>query len=217
MSAEARSARASTRPAGHPKPKPATAGRPRRTPLREVPPPAPAVAGTGIFSIVVLGILVGGMVMLLVLNTSLAQGAFEISALNSAQRDLAVQEQKLVQQVAVAEAPEALQERARGLGMVPVASPVFLRLADGKVLGVPTPASADPFSRLPSTGAPTSSGARPTTSGAATTKPAMAAAPATPASKPSSAPSGDGAQRDPAAVTDAAVPDAPTPTTRGTR
>jgi hypothetical protein len=167
------------------------------------------VAGTGIFSLVVVGILVGGMVMLLVLNTSLAQGAFEISALTSTQRDLAVKEQKLAQQVALAEAPEALQERARGLGMVPVASPVFLRLADGKVLGVPTPAQADPFSRLPSTGAPTRSG----TSGTGPTP----TTPAKPATKPATTPTGDGAQRDPAPVADGAVPDSPTATTRETR
>ncbi len=210
MSATARSARATTRPAGRPAATPAIAGRPRRTPLREVAPPAPAVAGNGIFSLVVLGILVGGMVMLLVLNTSLAQGAFEISSLTSTQRGLAVQEQKLVQQVALAEAPEALQEQARKLGMVPVASPVFLRLADGKVLGVPTPAQADPFSRLPSTGGvPTT-----TTPGTTTTKPATTAAAA---AKPSAAPTGDGALPDPKPVTDAAVPDAPTSTSRETR
>ncbi len=216
MSATARSARATTRPAGHPKTAPTTAGRPRRTPLHEVAPPAPAVAGTGIFSLVVVGILVGGMVMLLVLNTSLAQGAFEISALTSTQRDLAVKEQKLAQQVALTEAPEALQERARGLGMVPVASPVFLRLADGKVLGVPTPAQADPFSRLPSTGAPATSGTTSGTGSTATT-PTPGAAPAKPATKPATTPGGDGAQPDPAPVVDGAVPDAPTATTRETR
>lgn len=216
MSATARSARATARPAGRPAPKPATAGRPRRTPLREVPPPAPAVAGNGVFSLVVLGILIGGMVMLLVLNTSLAQGAFEISSLTSTQRELAVQEQKLVQQVALAEAPEALQEKARTLGMVPVASPVFLRLADGKVLGVPTPAQADPFSRLPSTGgvAPATTTPVTTTPGATTTSTTPSAAPA---AKPSAQPTGDGALPDPKPVTDAAVPDAPTAPTRGTR
>ena len=99
-----------------------------------------------------MGILVLGMVLLLVLNTSLASGAFEISALSAQQRDLAVREQRLVQDVARAEAPESLQDKARALGMVPVAAPVFLRLSDGQVLGIPRPAKAAPVTALPATG-----------------------------------------------------------------
>ena len=88
----------------------------------------------------VLGMLVGGMGVLLVLNTSLAQGAFELGALTKTQGALAVQEQHLLQQVALEESPDALQVRASALGMVPVAAPVFLRLSDGAVLGTPTAA-----------------------------------------------------------------------------
>jgi len=87
----------------------------------------------------VVALLLGGMVMLLGLNTSLASGAFEISSLTSGQSSLAVQEQYLIQKVALAESPEALQKRAVSLGMVPASSPVFIRLADGAILGVPTP------------------------------------------------------------------------------
>lgn len=211
MSATARSARPSTRPAGRPRTTPATAGRPRRTPLREVPPPAPAVAGTGVFSLVVVGILVLGMVMLLVLNTSLASGAFEISALQSQQRDLAVKEQRMLQDVARAEAPESLQAKAHELGMVPVSSPVFLRLADGKILGVPRPAQADPTTRIPATGgSPAPSAGAPTA--APSTQPSAA-----PSASAAPKPSGDAAVADPETVVDAAVPDAPTATTRGAR
>jgi hypothetical protein len=81
------------------------------------------------------------MGVLLVLNTTLAQGAFEIGSLESAQHALAVQEQQLQQTVALQESPEALQARAARLGMVPAASPVFLRLADGAVLGDPKAAT----------------------------------------------------------------------------
>ena len=49
-------------------------------------------------------------------------------------------EQLYSQQVAEAESPVTLQARANAAGMVPVTSPVFLRLSDGKVLGDPTPA-----------------------------------------------------------------------------
>jgi hypothetical protein len=110
--------------------------------LTPVPAAPAAVAGNGVFALIVVGMLVTGMGVLLVLNTSLAQGSFELGALNSAKSRLAVQEQQLLQQVALAESPEALQHRADVLGMVPVAAPVFLRLADGAILGTPVPAKA---------------------------------------------------------------------------
>ena len=118
------------------------ASRPRRPALTAAPAPRPSVAGNGVFALVVIGILLTGMVMLLVLNTTLAQGAFEIGSLTKTQNQLAVTEQQLLQAVAAEEAPEALQRRATALGMVPVTSPVFLRLADGAVLGTPTAAAA---------------------------------------------------------------------------
>ncbi|MBI1377544.1 MAG: hypothetical protein GC157_08700 [Frankiales bacterium] len=143
MSTAARSApaRPSSRRAGSPRPRPAARRRPQ---LVALPEPAPVVAGTGIFAAVVVGLLLSGMVVLLVLNTSLAQGAFELSSLSKAQSDLEDQEQQLLQDVALKESPEALQRRALQLHMVPVASPVFLRLSDGAVLGVPVAAAAPP-------------------------------------------------------------------------
>lgn len=188
MTATARAG--SSRPVG---PRPAAHTVPRRRPvLHEVPPPAPAVAGNGMFALIVVGLLLGGMVTLLVLNTTLAQGAFEIGSLTKIQRDLAVNEQRLLQKVARAESPEALQERAERLGMVPATTPVFLRLADRAVLGTPTPAvgAANPKparARLPVTTPP-----------ATTTSAARARAPVAPVVT-----SADG-------TSDEAVPDAPT-------
>jgi hypothetical protein len=171
--------------------------------LREVPQPAPTVAGTGVFALVVTGLLVGGMVLLLVLNTSLAQGAFEIGALTKQQRELAVTEQRLLQEVAVTESPESLQREARRLGMVASVAPVFLRLADGKVLGTPQPADAvavtAPRSTTATTGTrtPSRSTSRPASASAAP----AAAAPATVAAE------SDAAVADPVPQSDAAVPD----------
>ncbi len=188
MSTASRSAR-TTRPAARTAPRRPSSGGPaaraaarRRAQIVALPDPRPAVAGTGVFALVVVGMLVGGMVLLLVLNTSLAQGAFEISTLTRTQNQLAVQEQQLLQQVARAEAPESLQARANSLGMVPVDAPVFLRLADGAVLGIPKPAKAS-RPALPKTGAVPSAVA---STGAART---------------------DAAQADPAPVSDAAKPD----------
>ncbi len=190
---------------------PARATARRRPVLTEVPPAPAAVAGNGVFALVVVGLLVVGMGVLLGLNTSLAQGAFEINALTRVQDNLAVQEQQLLQEVAVAEAPESLQRRADALGMVPVASPVFLRLADGAVLGDPVPAVAATRVRgltgLPVTGgrpATVQPGAGGTSATSATSTTAATAAPKVPAA------GGDAAVADPPAPraqSDAAVPD----------
>jgi hypothetical protein len=184
----ARTARPAARPGAARRPSSggpaARAAARRRAQIVALPDPRPAVAGNGVFALVVVGMLVGGMVLLLVLNTSLAQGAFEIGTLTRSQNQLAVQEQQLLQEVARAEAPESLQARADSLGMVPVTAPVFLRLADGAVLGIPKPAKAS-RPALPRTGA--APDAVTATGTAART---------------------DAAKADPAPVSDAAQPDA---------
>ena len=143
MSATARAAAA--RPsAARRRPAPSRTAVRRRPALTAVPSAPATVAGRGVFALVVLGMLVAGMGVLLVLNTSLAQGAFELGALSTTRNALAIQEQQLLQQVALEESPDALQARATTLGMVPVSAPVFLRLADGAVLGTPSAAVGAP-------------------------------------------------------------------------
>jgi cell division protein FtsB len=94
------------------------------------------------FLIVVGGLLGGGLLALLALNTTLAEGSFAVYDLKRETAALADQEQALVQEVALAESPEQLEKAARRQGMVAAANPVFLRLADGAVLGVPVAAEA---------------------------------------------------------------------------
>jgi len=231
MSATARVAR--TAPARR-RPTPAAPAARRRPILTEVPAAPAVVAGRGVFALVVLGMLVAGMGVLLVLNTSLAQGAFELGALTKTQGALAVQEQHLLQQVALEESPDALQVRASALGMVPVAAPVFLRLSDGAVLGTPTAAvgvvrprattlapvtgAATTASQVPAGTTTTTSTAPPTTTGGAvrpTPANPMTATlvPATGVAAKAVAPKRgtDAAVADPAPQSDAAVADT-TPT-----
>jgi hypothetical protein len=59
------------------------------------------------------------------------------------------QQQALMQDVAAAASPAELAARARALGMVENRNPVFIRLADAKVLGVPAPAVAAPDEGAP--------------------------------------------------------------------
>ncbi len=105
--------------------------------LRMVSPLRPERASRGVFALVVTALLVVGMVVILVINTSLAQGAFTVSELQAERATLVQQEQTLSEVVAAAAAPESLEQKARALGMVPSENPVFLRLPGGKVLGKP--------------------------------------------------------------------------------
>ena len=89
------------------------------------------------FVAVVVLILAAGLLGLLLLNTVLAQDAFRLHALQLQARVLADQEQALQRDVERLQSPQVLAAKASALGLVPAGPPVFLRLSDGKVLGVP--------------------------------------------------------------------------------
>jgi hypothetical protein len=112
--------------------------RPRLTVL---PPPRTRPARAP-FVLLVLGLLLAGMVTLLLLNTALAEGSFVVQELQQRANELADDEAALVQDVAIAESPAELADRASELGMVPATNPAFLRLSDGAVLGTPQPGEA---------------------------------------------------------------------------
>lgn len=105
-------------------------------------------AGRGIFVVVLIGLLAVGLIAMLVINTSLAAGAFAINKLQRESAALAEQQQTLLQSVTSAAAPAELERRALALGMVPSSTPVFLRLADGSILGKPAPAKKPVASTL---------------------------------------------------------------------
>ena len=81
-----------------------------------------------------------GVVGLLLLNTSLQQGAFHTATLGAQAANLLDRQQDLELRVDALRSPQRLAERARRLGMVPYLNPVFLRLSDGRVIGRPRPA-----------------------------------------------------------------------------
>jgi hypothetical protein len=107
---------------------------PRPT-LRVVRAPA-AERGRTAFVVACLLLLVGGLLALLMINTALAQGSFTIHDLQARSDELGDREQALRQDIDVQAAPARLAARAKALGMVPSQSPAFLRLSDGKLLGV---------------------------------------------------------------------------------
>jgi hypothetical protein len=90
------------------------------------------------FILLVIGLLAGGLVCLLVINTTLAAAQFRITALQKGNADLAQQQQELQQKVAEEKSATSLERRARALGMRPQARPNFLNLRTGKTFRSPT-------------------------------------------------------------------------------
>lgn len=135
-------ARAAARSAARPASRPAA--RPNRwvagTARLRLAPPAVTRPSQGAFVLLVSVLLGVGLLGLLALNTVLAQGSFVAHDLTTRVDDLHDREEALQQEVAVLESPERLAARAREIGLVPGVNPVFLRPADGRILGVPTPA-----------------------------------------------------------------------------
>ena len=126
----------------------ATARVASRAPSRKVAPPQPlrvvpaAVGhpGNGVFAALCMTLLCGGLFGLLMLNTAMAEGSFTLHNLQSTSGELADTQDALTQAIDAQRSPANLATRATRLGMVPSDSAAFLRLSDGKVLGVAQPA-----------------------------------------------------------------------------
>ncbi|WP_329584106.1 cell division protein FtsL [Kitasatospora sp. NBC_01250] len=95
------------------------------------------------FAVLMVLLLASGLLGLLMLNTALNEGSFELTKLQKQTNTLTDQQQSLQQQIDHAAAPDALERSARQLGMVPGGDPAFLQ-DDGKVLGSPGPAKDSP-------------------------------------------------------------------------
>lgn len=125
-----------------------SARRAARPQLRIVAPLRAQTASRGVFITIIALLLAVGMVVMLVINTQLASGAFTVSTLQQEKAALEEQAAMLTEEVAAAAAPDALETAARGLGMVPSETPVFIRVPDGTVLGKPRPARPAPVAPL---------------------------------------------------------------------
>ncbi|MFE6838700.1 hypothetical protein ACFVFI_28150 [Streptomyces sp. NPDC057705] len=114
------------------------------------------------FVLLVVALLAGGLISLLLLNSALNEGSFQLTRLKKETTALTDEEQALQRDVDAHSAPDALQRRAQELGLVPGGSPVFIG-PDGKVAGTaspaeasppPTPSAAPPASQAPASQAP---------------------------------------------------------------
>jgi cell division protein FtsB len=100
------------------------------------------------FVLLVVLLLGGGLIGLLVLNSALSEGSFHLADLQRDTKSLTDEEQALQRDVDTYSAPDALQRRARELGMVPGGDPAFLN-PDGSVKGVPGTAAQQSSARNP--------------------------------------------------------------------
>ena len=112
-------------------------------PLRVVPGKA-GHPGSAMFAALCMLLLIGGLIGLLMLNTSMAEGSFTLHRLQATSGELTDTEEALTAAIDAQKAPANLAARAAKLGMVPADSAAFLRLSDGKVLGVAKPAEKRP-------------------------------------------------------------------------
>ncbi|MFY1637520.1 hypothetical protein ACN27F_30330 [Solwaraspora sp. WMMB335] len=116
---------------------------PRSARLR-VAPPVPVAVPRAPFIAMILVVVVGGVLGVLLVNTKINENAIRIGNLEQQQSNLDIQEQQLEKEIAQHESPGNLAAQARKLGLVESGPPAFIRLPDGRVIGVPQPATGEP-------------------------------------------------------------------------
>ncbi|MEU4500246.1 septum formation initiator [Streptomyces sp. NPDC024089] len=152
-------------------------------------PAGPSNAARTPFVLLVVVLLGGGLITLLVLNSALNEGSFRLSELKKRTTELTDEQQALQRDVDNFSKPDALERRARELGMVPGGSPAFLN-PDGTVRGVPAETTAEPVPPpQPKSSAPAAPPAPPAPPASPAAGP-RTGAPAPPAPSPSATPSG---------------------------
>ena len=185
-----------------PRTSPRRAAAPAPRQLKVVAPPE--IQGNGVFLALCVALLLGGFVGVLMLNTAMAKGYYTMRDLQRRSDALTDQQDSLRHTIDSVSGPGPLARRARDLGMVPAETAAFLRLSDGKVLGVATKAKPnDRFSVV-------------TESTATTRSTPVRSTPATPAGTPAATTKGAAATAKPSTATTAAPratkPAAPAPT-----
>lgn len=111
-------------------------------PRLQVIPGTPSRLKLSSYLVVLGGILVVAFGISAILSSLASQNAYREQVLSNEIADARLEMQTLQQQLTVMTAPATLHKHAVKLGMVPMASPVFLRLEDGAILGKPVPANA---------------------------------------------------------------------------
>ncbi|MFF3780472.1 septum formation initiator family protein [Streptomyces sp. NPDC001933] len=169
--------------------------------LARLMPSGPSKAARTPFVLLVVVLLGGGLITLLVLNSALNEGSFRLSELKKRTTELTDEEQALQHDVDNYSKPDALERRARELGMVPGGSPAFLN-PDGTVRGVPAETTAEPAPppapKSSAPAAPPAAGTRPRSTAPAPPAPSASATPSGAAARPSTSATPPAGTRTPA-------------------
>ncbi|MFC4145799.1 hypothetical protein ACFO0M_05995 [Micromonospora mangrovi] len=113
-------------------------------PRLRVAPPPPVSVPRAPFVGLILFLVVGGVLGILAVNTKINENAFRLEKLQQQQAKLDVDQQQLEKEIAEQKAPGNLTANARKLGLVESDDPAYIRLPDGKMIGVPHPATGQP-------------------------------------------------------------------------
>jgi hypothetical protein len=113
-------------------------------PQLRVAPPPPISAPRAPFVALMIGLVVAGVLGILLINTKTNENAFEIDTLRDQQAVLDNQQQELDKQLAVYNSAGNLHAAAKRQGLVKADDPAYIRLPDGRVIGVPKPATGRP-------------------------------------------------------------------------
>lgn len=95
------------------------------------------------FVVVVMTVVAAGLTGLILISTVLQSQSFELSRLQADSSSLSTRQDALSAEVAKERSPSAIADAALELGMVPSATPVFLNLSKGSVVGKPKAASSN--------------------------------------------------------------------------
>lgn len=124
-------------PAFEPEPAPEQPQRPKLL----LAPPLPVKVPRTPFVVFVVMVVIAGVLGILVLNNKINENAFTLDALHKSQSQLDIKQQQLEQYIADRESPGSLAAAATKLGLSDPGPPAFILLPDGKIIGVPRPAS----------------------------------------------------------------------------
>ncbi len=87
------------------------------------------------FVLLILCLLGGALVSLLLLRSLVAQEAYTITSLQSENREMSYEEQRLEESVAHLETSDRIAQEAEKMGMEPGEAPLFLDLDNGEITG----------------------------------------------------------------------------------
>lgn len=110
----------------------------------------PAHASRLPFALLIIGLIVGGLALLLVLNTVSAANEVRRRGLAIKDESVAAEVQQLQNEVAASAAPARLAAAAAGLGMVPANHPAFIVLGSAgsaRIMGKPGAVHAAPLAQ----------------------------------------------------------------------